>query len=144
MTQQFASIELARLYESQGYLADALSMYKELDEEAQGDGTEIKAAINRLEAAVAEQSEPASPSPEGEFEKTIAELSGSDPKIGHEPDRESESGKGSETEPQPVSNFVSAIKTDREKRIARLLDKWLMLMVVQKRVKLFKAIRARL
>lgn len=91
MTQQFASIELARLYESQGYLEDALTMYKILDEEVHSDGSEVLAAIHRLETAL-------------------------------------------EAVPEP----------DREQKIARLLDKWLMLMVVQKRVRLFSAIRARL
>jgi|GEM_PF-1037244 len=134
MTQQFASIELARLYESQGYLEDALSMYKALDEDAPGEESEVGAAIHRLETSLARQDNPAPLFGEGDIEKTIAQLSGLNHDAGCEPELESE----------PVSDFVSSIETEGEKRIARLLETWLMLMVVQKRVKSFKAIGARL
>jgi len=120
MTQKFASTELARLYESQGYIEDALAMYKVLDEEGNQEVSEIRAAIHRLESLLAGTQPCASSAVETDIEKTIAELNGADDESG---------GKG---------------RTVREEKISRLLDKWLMLMVVQKRVKLFKAIRARL
>jgi len=138
MTQQFASIELARLYESQGYLGDALSMYKALGEDAGGDESEVGAAIHRLETSMAGADKPASLSGAGDIKETIAQLSGQAPDMGEDSYQELD------PELEPVSEFVSSIQTDGEKRIARLLDKWLMLMVVQKRVKLFKAIGARL
>ncbi len=138
MTQQFASIELARLYESQGYLEDALSMYKALGEDTGGEESEVGAAIHRLEASLAGGDKPAPLSGDGDIKKTIAELSGQVPDMGEA------SYQALDPELEPASEFVSSIQTDGEKRIARLLDKWLMLMVVQKRVKLFKAIGARL
>ena len=118
MTQEFASIELARLYETQGYYEDALSMYKALEEEqGAGGDPEIRAAIKRLETSPVGQGKPAALGGGSELKKTIAELGG----------------------PEPLP-----CETENEKRISRLLDKWLMLMVVQKRVKLFKSIKARL
>jgi len=119
MTQKFASIELARLYESQGYIEDALTMYKTLDQEDDAKSVEVRASITRLESALAEM-DTAPLSDDAGIEKIIAEVNEID------------------AEPTP------GIKTDQETKISKLMDKWLMLMVVQKRVKLFKAIRARL
>lgn len=50
MTEQFASIELAGLYETQGYIDDALDMYKILtDDSAEAVRKEALEAVARLE-----------------------------------------------------------------------------------------------
>ena len=119
MTDQFASIELARLYESQGYTEDALAMYKVLaEQDAEGEG-EIRAAVARLESALSSGDEPRQ-SPQQHIAEALAELGESPP------------------------GEITEKRVGSEDRISSLLEKWLMLMVVRKRVKLFKAIRARL
>lgn len=52
MTRKFSSIELARIYEAQGYLKDALAMYRELDDDVLAGGAEVRAAVKRLELAL--------------------------------------------------------------------------------------------
>ena len=52
MSHDNTSIELARLYEAQGHLQDALSMYRELETDAGSDAAEIHAAVKRLEKAM--------------------------------------------------------------------------------------------
>lgn len=116
MTDQFASLELARLYESQGYLDDALAMYRTLAGE---DGSED--AVSEAREAVARLEEL---------------LSGP------------QDGPGDSLEPPevPVDELAESparILSKEEKRMADMLERWLLLMVVQKRVNLFKAIRAR-
>lgn len=50
MTRNFASLSLARLYEKQGYIDDALEIYKAIDTSQYPDGALILDAISRLEA----------------------------------------------------------------------------------------------
>jgi len=50
MTRNFASLSLARLYEKQGYIDDALEIYKAIDISQYPDGALILDAISRLEA----------------------------------------------------------------------------------------------
>lgn len=50
MTRNFASLSLARLYEKQGYLDDALEIYKAIDTSRYPDGALILDAISRIEA----------------------------------------------------------------------------------------------
>jgi hypothetical protein len=50
MTRNFASLSLARLYEKQGYIDDALETYKAIDTSQYPDGALISEAISRLEA----------------------------------------------------------------------------------------------
>lgn len=129
MTQQFASIELARLYESQGYFEDALAMYRILDDEGgHSEGPEVRAAITRLEGSMEGRGKPAPLSDGLDFEKMIAEVNG--PAMGGEPEPD-----------QEASPLGVAPETEQEERLARLLEKWLMLMVAQRRVRTFKAIR---
>ncbi len=76
MTRKFASIELARLYETQGYFQDALSMYKRLDDDVLKGGAEIRAAVKRLELALLAQDDEGDPSGElAQIEQTLMELS---------------------------------------------------------------------
>ncbi|MCG8551833.1 MAG: hypothetical protein MI799_15630 [Desulfobacterales bacterium] len=49
MTDNFASLPLARLYEKQGYIEDALEIYKAIDTSQYPDDTLILDAISRLE-----------------------------------------------------------------------------------------------
>ncbi|WDP88877.1 MAG: hypothetical protein HUN04_03650 [Desulfobacter sp.] len=117
MTEQFASIELARLYESQGYLDDALAMYRTLTHEG-GDA----AMVSEAEEAVTR------------LEEQLSESRGTPPDTAPLPEMEGMDIQEGRKEPE----------SEQEKRMAALLEKWLMLMVVQKRVNVFKAIRARL
>ncbi|PIE61427.1 MAG: hypothetical protein CSA29_03435 [Desulfobacterales bacterium] len=101
MTEQadrFANIELARLYESQGYSADAISMYRTLIEA--NDSADVVA----------------------EAHEALARLEGSD---------------------EIVASHAQ-LKTDKygenESRVARLLEKWLTLMVIRKRVNVYRSI----
>lgn len=132
MTRKFASIELARLYEAQGYVEDALSMYRSLDDDVLEGGAEVRAAVRRLELAVLQQ--------EGE-----KGMSG-------KPDDATPAGPG-----QMIASSLAALNGDlefeeripdrpqspEERKIAGLMEKWLALMVVRKRLQLFKRIRAR-
>lgn len=122
MTDQFASLELARLYESQGYLDDALDMYRTLAGEDGSEDTvsEAREAVARLETLVS------GPQDGSGNALGLQEL---------QADELAELDELAEQSPRVLSN--------EEKRMADMLERWLMLMVVQKRVNLFKAIRAR-
>ncbi|MCG8687888.1 MAG: hypothetical protein MI892_23630 [Desulfobacterales bacterium] len=154
MNQTFASIELARLYETQGHLQDALSMYKELLEDGTEDLPEIQAAIKRLEKS---ENKPftATDSKASKAEEIAATLAllnedapGSDVQTNESADA-SEKGIDDleqvldilEPEQEPAEPVM---RSDAEDKMAQLMEKWLMLMVVQKRVNMFKAIKARL
>ncbi len=50
MTQEIKTIELAKLYESQGHHEEALDIYKTLDE--QNSSAEIKAGVKRMEKLI--------------------------------------------------------------------------------------------
>ncbi|NWH04779.1 hypothetical protein [Desulfobacter latus] len=97
MTSNFATLSLARLYEKQGYIDDALEMYRAMDTNQGADGKHIRDAIARLEAQ--------------------KKISDSKEKI-------------------PAST--------QEARMAHMLEVWLRLIVMQKRVGIFKRIKARL
>lgn len=115
MSRKFASIELARLYETQGYLEDALFMYNRLDDSgAPKGGAEVRAAIKRVEQALGNQGRAADDAGLS-IGRALKDLNGTD-----------------------------RCTTGPEQDMARLLEKWLMLMVIQRRVSLFKSIRARL
>ncbi len=103
LEKEFASIELARLYESQGYKEDALVMYRTLID---ADGTvdvvsEAHEAIARLEV--------------------IADTA---------------AAGNAELKPGGYR--------ENENKVARLLEKWLTLMVIHKRVNVYKSIWDRL
>ena len=136
MSKPFASIELARLYETQGYLEDALTMYKALDHDILKGGSGIRAAIKRIELALLQQepftgaegdtdSGPADPA--ALIASSLAELN------------PEEMGAVPEPPVSPEETRVSG-----EMRLAGLMEKWLALMVVRKRLQLFTRIRSRL
>ena len=105
MTEQFASIELAGLYENQGYIDDALDMYRILTH----DSTEAV----RKEALEA-----------------VARL---------------EKKRGGDTARKTEQAHDITLKNDAspEKRLSLLMEEWLTLMVAQKRINTFKAIKIR-
>lgn len=102
MARNFASLGLAQLYEKQGYIDDALDMYKAIDAGQSPDAGHIIDAISRLEAQKKTPKEP------GLF----------------------------------ASGPVQVL--DKEARMAHMLEIWLKLIFMQKRVDVFKNIKARL
>ena len=140
MTRKFASIELARLYEAQGYLKDALSMYRELDDDVLEGGAEVRAAVKRLELALLKADDTGSELPEifPKEDPAVGILSTLE-ELNFEEDRLEEIG----TEAGAESRNPELSVGGREEKMAELMEKWLALMVVRKRLQLFKRIRAR-
>ncbi len=106
MSHEFNSLELARIYESQGYFQDAFDMYQALANEAGEKGdqhreSEINAGLGRMEFALQNQANP------------LKENS------------------------DPVSELAPS-----EKRMDHLLEQWLMLMVLEKRLKIVKQVKS--
>lgn len=135
MTLKFASIELARLYETQGHLADALAVYRQLDDNVLKGGAEVRAAVKRLELAILRQEagepEGLETDPGAGILSALEELN---PETVRLPDPDmGPAALDSEQDGEP----------DKE-RIGQLIERWLMLLVVQKRLDLFKKIRSRL
>ncbi len=69
MSQEFNTLELARIYESQGYFQDAFEMYQALAAESEkADGQEmdheINAGLHRMESAMQNQANPPENDPE--------------------------------------------------------------------------------
>ena len=130
MTRKFASIELARLYEAQGYIEDALAMYQSLDDDVLDGGVAVRAAVKRLELALLKrEDERETGRPDGNFDdpgerilSSLAALNGD--------------GAFEKNLPDPPHSA-------QERTIAKLMEKWLALMVVRKRLQQFKRIRAR-
>jgi len=101
MSQEFITLELARIYESQGYFQDAFDMYQALSTQiGQKDDPEreleIDAGIKRMESALEE--------------RVLDPLADTSP------------GKG----------------------IDLLMEQWLILLMLQKRVNLMKQVKSRL
>lgn len=90
MSQEIKTLELARIYETQGYFKDAFDIYSHLD--TTETSNEIKAGLKRMEKK------------------------------------------------------MEAINTQTlpEKKISRLFEKWVLLMVLKHRLENFKKIKARL
>lgn len=110
MTRNFASLPLARLYEKQGYIDDALEMYRAIDTSQSPDAKSILDAIARLEV-----------------QKKIAD------------------SKENLKEPgQDVLKPDQVQGSTREAGMAHMLEVWLRLIVMRKRVDIFKRIKARL
>lgn len=110
MTRNFASLSLARLYEKQGYIDDALEIYRAIDASQSPDAKNILDTISRLEA-----------------QKKIAD------------------SKENLKEPNHEVLKPDQVKVStREAGMAHMLEAWLKLIVIQKRVEIFKAIKARL
>ena len=126
MTEEFASIELARLYETQGYLEDALAMYQNLDQESLKNGAEIRAALKRVQLAMDCGGRPDKAGLS--IDQALKDINGPDPGIPMTPG-------GDEPIHRPC---------DPGEPMARIMEKWLMLMVVRQRLNLFQSIRDRL
>ncbi|WP_020588630.1 hypothetical protein [Desulfobacter curvatus] len=110
MTRNFASLSLARLYEKQGYIDDALEIYRAIDTNQNHDDEDILKAISRLE-----------------LQKETADSK----ENVKEPGRD---GLNSD----PVQGRTN------EAGMAHMLEVWLRLIVMRKRVDIFKTIKARL
>ncbi len=106
MSQEFNTLELARIYESQGYFQDAFEIYQALAAESgKADGQEmdpeINAGLHRMESAMQNQA------------------------------NDMENDPGNMTGPMP------------EKRIEYLLEQWLIALVLEKRLNIFKQVKSR-
>lgn len=110
MNRNFESLALARLYEKQGHIDDALDMYREIDTSQSPDAKDILDAISRLET-----------------QKKIAD-----------------SKENLKEVSQDVLERDQVESSTKEARMAHLLEVWLRLIVMQKRVDIFKRIKARL
>ena len=134
MSKPFASIELARLYENQGYLEDALAMYNALDHDILKGGAGIRAAIKRIELALLQQD-------------VLPEAASADTSGPYDP-AETIASALAELNPEQMAPLADPIPghdmPPREQMLAGLMEKWLALMVVRKRLQLFAAIRSRL
>ncbi|MGD9824584.1 hypothetical protein [Desulfobacter sp.] len=110
MTRNFASLALARLYEKQGYIDDALEIYRAIDTSQSPDAKNILDTISRLEA-----------------QKKTANVD------------------CKENLREPGQDALKPDQTGtKEARMAHMLEIWLKLIVMQKRVDIFKHIKARL
>ncbi|EIM63722.1 MAG: hypothetical protein PHG14_00630 [Desulfobacter postgatei] len=110
MTRNFASLALARLYEKQGYIDDALEIYRAIDTSRNPDAQNILDTISRLDAQ----------------KKTASSA---------------ENLKAPNHDVLKPDQLQAGTK---EAGMARMLEVWLKLIVMQKRVDTFKAIKARL
>lgn len=108
MARNFASLPLARLYEKQGYIDQALEIYKEIDTSRSSEAKSISDTISRLEA-----------------QKKTADADCKDNLADHDPLTPDRTGT-------------------KEKKMAYMLENWLKLIVMQKRVDIFKNIKSRL
>ena len=61
MGSDYNTLELARIYENQGYLEDALAVYTALDEAARGHDLEVRAGCQRMAKALNTAPESAAP-----------------------------------------------------------------------------------
>lgn len=132
MNTDFAGIELARLYETQGHHADALAMYKTLQAQGRKEQQQIQAAVNRLESLLAER-------PLDETGKTAASEADFFNALEAVQKSPADLEKGLEGEPSE-----EAPKSFLEKKMAGLMEKWMMLMVLKKRLAIYRRIKARL
>ena len=64
MSEDMKTVELAKVYENQGYYKDALEIYSFLDKEKTSD--EIKAGLKRMEKKIKEEI------PDSDFTKSIS------------------------------------------------------------------------
>lgn len=108
MNREFDTLELARVYESQGYFQEALGIYQALEGQDQAKNPEIRAGLERMISAVQNQAPPL------------------------------ENDRKPSLESDPFRSL------DPEKKIETLLEQWLMLMVLEKRLGLFQKIKTRL
>jgi len=108
MNREFNTLELARVYECQGYFQDALGIYQVLEDQGPVKDPEIGAGLARMRAAVQNQA----PCLENDLKPPL------------------------ESDPSPVP--------EPEKKIETLLEQWLMLMVLEKRLGLYQKIKTRL
>ena len=125
MTQNFASLALARLYEKQGYTKDALEMYQALDVSCYPDAEDIEGSIARLQAIETQ----------APLNTVAQETQGVS---NNEPPKKDFHQSGSDV----ASSDMTGVS--KEEGMSLLLEKWLMLMIMQKRVDVFKDIKSRL
>jgi hypothetical protein len=115
MKDEFITMELARIYESQGYFRDALDMYRALamaeeEKDIQARDLEIAAGLQRMESALEKQ----------------------------EPLENPLDGKDLTSLPEPI--FADSFSADSlpGKKINPLLEQWVALLMLEKRVGFMK------
>lgn len=133
MSDEFITLELARIYESQGYFRDARDMYralkaeeeeaKEGEEDVQARDLEITAGLQRMESALKKQDTQADPleNPLEPLVKALSSLAESR---------------------EPLADPLSA-DTLPVKGINFFLEQWLMLLMLEKRVNSMKQLTSR-
>ena len=143
MKDEFITLELARLYESQGYFRDALDMYRALESEEgekdiQARDLEIAASLTRMESVLKKQDSQAD-----SLENPL------------EPLAEALAFLAEPLEPLPGPILTDPLLTDSvsadpfsrdslpEKGINPLLKQWFMLLMLEKRVNSMKQLKSR-
>lgn len=132
MKDEFFTLELARLYESQGYFRDALDMYRALESEEgenniQPRNLEIAASLARMESALKKQDPQVDPQVDSQ-------------KNPLEPLAEALAFLAEPRE--PLTDSVSADSLP-EKGMNPLWEKWVVLLMLEKRVGFMKRFGAR-
>lgn len=112
MTYEIKTLELARIYESQGYVEDALKIYSSLCSQTPSD--EIKAGLNRMRIRLKTQTENQI---EGQTYIQLASLAQS-------LSSDLDSDKPVDPEVEQVSNMA----------IRNIVEQWLTLMVLEDRM----------
>jgi hypothetical protein len=122
--QDIKTLELAKLYESQGYWGDAHDIYSFLNEtEPTG---EIEAGLRRMEKKKdADESEKTPDAPVEDIWKKMSEIA--------------EGGDGNSSDDKSTPD-----KNPGGKKISDLLEKWVMLLILKQRFDNFARIKARL
>lgn len=118
MTNNINTMELARIYESQGYFKDALKMYQNI--QSSSPGIEIKAGINRMTAKLNQKTDsPQKPSME-DITDLISSVQDDD----------------TTTENQPVSARISGIH-----HLSSELEKWISLVLIENQINDLKKLK---
>ncbi|MFH2061008.1 MAG: hypothetical protein ABIJ59_19225 [Pseudomonadota bacterium] len=118
MTHEIKTLELARIYESQGYVEDAFNIYSSLYSEIPSN--EIKAGINRMRARLKTQTENQTQKHIINQEQTYNQLGSLAQSLSPDPDSEQP------LDPQP--NLSSKMT------ILNLFEQWVTLKVLEDRL----------
>ena len=106
----YNTLELAKIYEAQGYHVDALAVYEALDEKFHGENSEARAGYLRMKEILT----PRDSSP--------VDVAGAD-----------HGRNGSESDVEPV-------KLSPDEKLARCMETWIGLMVTQTRIQRLKGL----
>ena len=115
MTDSIATIELARIYESQGYYEEALSIYRSIEAEQPANAT--RAAVNRIQARISQSDTPSRPDQTAEMFSDLISMVQSD-----------------ESDPAASDEHKSnhRIESGRKKvALTRLMEEWLSFILLE-------------